>query len=222
MRGTPHFVRAFIAEVATLQANKFFLAVAATLFIISACITLTAHAAEVQFAWDAPTTNTDGTLLTDLAGYKVYYGQASRQYDVSVDAGLATTAALSGLEAGRTYYFAVTAYDTSAQESDFSNEVLRVIRSDDFSLTASPTTVSAGGALSVSWKAPAGRSPTDWIGLYQTGAANTAFLWWTYTNGAASGTATLAAPTTAGTYVFRYLLDDGYKSVKKSNKITVK
>jgi ABC-type glycerol-3-phosphate transport system substrate-binding protein len=24
--------------------------------------------------WDAPTTNVDGTPLTDLAGYKVYYG----------------------------------------------------------------------------------------------------------------------------------------------------
>jgi hypothetical protein len=50
MRGTPHFVRAFIAEGATLQANKFFLAIAATLFIIFACITLAAHAAQVQFA----------------------------------------------------------------------------------------------------------------------------------------------------------------------------
>jgi chitinase len=132
-----------------------------------------------------------------------------------VDTGLAATATLSGLEAGRTYYFAVTAYDTSDQESDFSNEVSTVIRSDDFSLTASPTTVAAGGALSVSWIAPAGQSSTDWIGLYQTGAANTEYLWWTYTNGAASGTATLAAPTTASTYVFRYLLDDGYKSVKQ-------
>jgi hypothetical protein len=199
-----------------MQANKFLVAIAATLFIISACITLTAHAAQVQLAWDAPTIN------TGLAGYKVYYGQASREYDVSEDARLSTTATLSGLEAGRTYYFAVTAYDTAAQESDFSNEVSMVIPSDDFSLTASPTAVAAGGALSVSWTAPAGRPPTDWIGLYRTGAANTDYLWWTYTDGAASGTATLAAPTTAGTYVFRYLLDDGYKSVKTSNKITVK
>jgi fibronectin type 3 domain-containing protein len=216
MRGTPHFVRAFIAEVATLQANKFLLTIAATLCIISACISLTAHAAQVQLDWDLP------TISTGLAGYKVYYGQATTDYDVSEDAGLSTTATLSGLEAGRTYYFAVTAYDTAAQESDFSNEVSMVIPSDDFSLTASPTTVAAGGALSVSWTAPSGQSPTDWIGLYRTGAANTDYLWWTYTDGAASGTATLAAPTTAGTYVFRYLLDDGYKSVKTSNRITVK
>jgi hypothetical protein len=205
-----------------MQANKFLLAMAATLFIIAACMTLTAHAAQMQLAWDASTTNTDGTPLTDLAGYKVYYGQASRQYDVSVDAGLSTTAMLSGLAPWRTYYVAVTTYNTSAQESDFSKEISTVIPSDDFSLTASPTTVAAGGALSVGWTAPAGRPPTDWIGLYQTGAANTDFLWWIYTNGAASGTASLAAPTTAGTYVFRYLLDNGYKSVKTSNRITVK
>ena len=31
----------------------------------------------VTLAWDAPTTNLDGTPLTALAGYKVYYGRTS-------------------------------------------------------------------------------------------------------------------------------------------------
>jgi hypothetical protein len=44
-------------------------------------------------------------------------------YNMSVDVGDVTTAALSGLEGGRTYYFAATAYDIYGIESSFSNEV---------------------------------------------------------------------------------------------------
>jgi hypothetical protein len=77
------------------------------------------HAAQVSLSWKAPTTNEDGTPLTDLAGYKVYYGFDSLSYDVTTDVGLATSAVLSGLQDGRTYYFAVTAYDTSNNHSHF-------------------------------------------------------------------------------------------------------
>ncbi len=77
------------------------------------------HAARVSLSWIAPTTNEDGTPLTDLAGYEVYYGFASRSYDVTIDVGLTTSAVLSGLQDGRAYYFAVTAYDTSGNQSVF-------------------------------------------------------------------------------------------------------
>ena len=80
------------------------------------------HAAKVSVSWTAPTTNQDGTSLNDLAGYEVYYGLASRSYDVAIDVGLNTSAVLSDLEVGPTYYFAVTAYDTSGNESGFSVE----------------------------------------------------------------------------------------------------
>src|SRR5262245_62155411 len=81
------------------------------------------HAARVSLSWTAPTTNQDKTPLTDLKGYKVYYGFASRSYDVTIDVGLTTNAVVSGLQDGRTYYFAVTAYDTSGNQSIFSVEV---------------------------------------------------------------------------------------------------
>lgn len=77
--------------------------------------------------WDAPTTNADGTPLTDLAGYKVYYGISSGNYTVSIDVGNVTTYKIDDLSPG-TYYFAVTAYDTSGNESDYSNEVSKVIQ----------------------------------------------------------------------------------------------
>ena len=74
-----------------------------------ALMTFNVHALQVSLSWTAPTTNQDGTSLNDLAGYKVYYGLATRSYDVAVDTGLSTSAVLSGLQDGRTYYFAVTA-----------------------------------------------------------------------------------------------------------------
>ncbi|HEY5644822.1 MAG TPA: hypothetical protein VIS76_02675, partial [Pseudomonadales bacterium] len=34
----------------------------------------------VPVAWIAPEENVDGSALTDLAGYRIYYGSASRTY----------------------------------------------------------------------------------------------------------------------------------------------
>ncbi len=77
----------------------------------------------INLAWDAPTTNVDGTPLTDLAGYKVYVGTAPGTYGTSGNVGNVTTYILSGLTSGQTYYIAVTAYDSDNNESDYSNEV---------------------------------------------------------------------------------------------------
>jgi hypothetical protein len=73
---------------------------------------------KVTLAWDP---NTE----TDLAGYKVYVGTASRTYTTTLDVGNVTTCTVNGLVPGQVYYFAVTAYDTSRNESTFSNEVSR-------------------------------------------------------------------------------------------------
>jgi hypothetical protein len=72
--------------------------------------------------WEAPTRNNEGTAVTDVAGYKLYYGQASRQYTSTVDVGNQTSYRLTGLQGGHTYYFAVTAYDSAGNESTFSSE----------------------------------------------------------------------------------------------------
>jgi hypothetical protein len=89
------------------------------------------------------------------------------------------------------------------------------------SLTVTPTTVPAGGQLRVSWTTQAGRSFLDWIGLFRVGDSNIAYLDYQYTDGAASGTQTWTAPSQAGLYEFRYLLDDGYEAVARSEAITV-
>lgn len=112
----------------------------------------------VLVGWDAPTANEDGSPLTDLAGYRVYWGATSGVYSAvsplvpaetnappaeGVTTGLYAIAFTNRNEA----FLAVTALDTSGNESDFSEELhwlgnvpgrilrLDVEESDDLSAT---------------------------------------------------------------------------------------
>ena len=80
----------------------------------------------VTLSWNASTTNSDGSLLTDLAGYKVYYGMSSNNYTQTVDIGNFTGAVINNLSPG-TWCFSVTAYDTSGNESGYSSEFCTLI-----------------------------------------------------------------------------------------------
>jgi hypothetical protein len=107
-----------------MHAKKLFLAVSTTLLALLTLVIPYTQAAQVQLQWDAPTTNTDGTPLTDLAGYELHFGQTSGNYASTVNVGNTTSFSLtSGLVEGQTYYFAVKAYDSSGNKSGFSNEV---------------------------------------------------------------------------------------------------
>ena len=76
----------------------------------------------LMLSWAAPTTNEDGSPLSDLAGYKLYYGTQPGQYSNVVNVGDFTSAEIGELAAG-TWYLAVTAYDIYGNESGFSNEI---------------------------------------------------------------------------------------------------
>jgi hypothetical protein len=78
--------------------------------------TVSSFAASVTLAWDP-------NAEPDVTGYRVYYGTSSGVYTQSLDAGSATTIAIPNLLDGTTYYFAVTAYNTEALESAWSNEI---------------------------------------------------------------------------------------------------
>ena len=84
--------------------------------------TAQATAGTVTLAWDAVT-------VPNLDGYRVYYGAISGIYEQAarqgIDAGIITTARVTGLRSGTAYYFVVTAFDSTGVESGFSNEVCR-------------------------------------------------------------------------------------------------
>ena len=75
-------------------------------------------------AWaDSMTLAWNASPSPAVAGYQVYYGLASGDYDGYVDAGGGTNVTISGLSPGTTYYLAVRAYDAAGDESFFSNEI---------------------------------------------------------------------------------------------------
>ncbi len=79
-------------------------------------------------SWLPPTENEDGTPLTDLAGYKLYWGTSSGKYDgsVTIDNPGVTTYVLDNL-APATYYFVATAYNAEGAESEPSNEAVGTV-----------------------------------------------------------------------------------------------
>ena len=87
-------------------------------------VTQTAMGA-VTLSWTAPVTNQDGTPLTDLSYYTIYYGPESGNYTDSVDVNNTgtTTYVLENLVPD-TYYFAVTASNNAGIESGFSDEAV--------------------------------------------------------------------------------------------------
>ena len=72
-------------------------------------------AATLHFSW---TPNTE----SDLAGYKLHTGIASGTYTKTVDVGNVTDYVMANVEEGQTIYGALTAYDTSDNESGYSEE----------------------------------------------------------------------------------------------------
>jgi hypothetical protein len=79
----------------------------------------------ITLAWDI---DTDPTVV----GYNLNYGTSADSLTQVQNVGDLTTAKVSGLTAGVTYYFAVTAYDADGVNSAYSNEV-------SLTLAAAPT-----------------------------------------------------------------------------------
>jgi len=78
----------------------------------------------ITFSWEPPTQNSDGSPISNLAGYKIHYGTRTADYTQTVaveNAGL-TRFVVDNLPSG-TYYFAITAYNAQGLESPLSGEI---------------------------------------------------------------------------------------------------
>ena len=73
-------------------------------------------------SWLPPTQNTDGSQLTDLAGYKIFYGTSSDYLpnEITIDNPGISTFVVENLEGGHTFYFMITAYSSNGSLGEFS------------------------------------------------------------------------------------------------------
>ena len=83
----------------------------------------------VELNWNAPTLNEDGTTLTDLAGYKIYWGTDPGDYtdSITIDNPSVTTYVVDNLASGD-YEFVATSFNTSGIESRYSDPTTRTVR----------------------------------------------------------------------------------------------
>lgn len=79
-------------------------------------------------SWTPPTQNTDGTSLTNLAGYRIYYGASATALVQTIEIKNASMASyvVENLTAGK-WFFAVTAFNADGKESAMSNVASKVI-----------------------------------------------------------------------------------------------
>ena len=184
------------------------LSVGLALFLFSGNL----FAGGANLAWNASTSS-------NVGGYKVSYGLSTGNYTSTIDVGNTTTYAVSGLQEGTKYFFAVKAYDTTkTTESAYSNETNLTVpvtvttaltadftaskTSGNASLAVNFTPVTSGTVTSWKWDFPGSQTPT-------------------VTNSTAK--VTTATYATAGTYSVSLTVTGPSGSVTKtkSNLITV-
>ena len=86
----------------------------------------TVGSTSVTLSWTPPVENEDGTTLTDLAGYYIYYGVAQGSYpnSIRIDNPSINTYVVDNLSPN-TYYFVATSFNSLGIESVYSNEAIK-------------------------------------------------------------------------------------------------
>lgn len=82
----------------------------------------------VKLSWLAPKTNTDGSKLDDLAGYKIYYGTSKEYLQRVIDIKDPSVREYTIEDLPPyTYYFVITAYNVAGAESSRSNIATKTV-----------------------------------------------------------------------------------------------
>ena len=153
-------------------------------------------AGQIKLVWN-PLTGADGTPLTDVAGYKIYWGTSPGTYTNSVDVGNVRTYTLDGLAEGQIYFIGITAYDTLHSQSAYSNEVVGV----NLTVVTNPPGLQVM-ADSVAYTTPrtffwaAGSSHLLSLTSPQTGAEGTRYVYASWSDGGSQGHTITVSPST--------------------------
>lgn len=102
------------------RSNLFIFVLLLVFLLVGTCV----QAEPVDIHWTPPTTNEDGTPLTDLDKYTVYWGNVSGTYDSHADISKDDVIHTLSLTVGH-WCIAMTASDTSGNESIKSNELCK-------------------------------------------------------------------------------------------------
>ncbi len=150
------------SELFCLHALSFISLVALILFIA----TTNAYSAHVTLAWSS---NTE----PDLAGYKIYTGPSSGNYDNVHDVGNETNYTIQNLTEGQTYFIALTAYNTLNNESGYSESVVYTVPILDLTTPSTPTSLQATtistSQIDLSWNASSDNIGVTGYRIYRDG-----------------------------------------------------
>jgi hypothetical protein len=88
---------------------------------------------DVSLSWAAPSEREDSKplSLSEIAGYKIYYGTSTKAYSdhIIIDHGSTDSYTFNNLTAGA-YYFAITTFDTAGRESQHSTEIIKEVQAN--------------------------------------------------------------------------------------------
>ena len=197
--------------------------VVSTLFLTSMTWYSALQAATLQLTWADNSDNEDGFQIERLVA-----GLLDETLTVEANVNSYTD---SGLSNGIVYCYRVKAFN-SAGESASSNQACGTAHDTNttVNMTATPTSITPGGTITVSWSGISAPTSTDWIGLYSAGAADTNFISWIYAScstspgsARASGSCSYVLPATlsGGSYELRLLANNGYTRLATTNSFTV-
>src|SRR5262245_15881255 len=167
-----------------------------------------ALAVDKTLAWNAPTTHTDGSAATDLAGYHLYSWQGTGTPQLVYE-GSQTSALVMNLAAGATYMFAVAAYNTAGNEGVWSDILTVTIESVNSTPSAVDDTASATSGTATTITVLANDTDADGNLLLITDFTQGAHG--SVTRSSSSSTSLLYTPATdyVGPDSFAYTVSDG-------------